>query len=442
MAVTDRDTGNVRDAVLAPYLRHRRAEVVKAAQTLGVLSPLEIVIVADCLLGASEFRHLDQAMPAWVRAVRGTHFAHRMAQLACRTAMRLGRLGEAVVSLDPAPGDLGGYLLRGEVFDAVGRMDEARDAYETAIRQDGTDPYAREVYGFHLMKAGRVREGLANWAVAEGLSGIYPLRRHRPQWSGEPLGRRRLMVLFEHGLGDMIQVARFLPRLTEREPHATVSARLPAPLLGLFRREFPRVSFVDEDVREPDYDLFVPAMQLAAMLDAADLEPRSGYIGLGAPATRQQGRPRVGVCWRGHPRQYELTRSIPLDLFASLFADREVDFAVLLNRLTPEETARLAAEPNVAVPPIRDFVDLASLVASCDLVVSVDTAVVHLAGAGGVPTLLLSRPDSCWRWGAAGVKGPWYADVEVLRHGGDMNWPGLLGRAAERVRALAASAAA
>ncbi len=88
------------------------------------------------------------------------------------------------------------------------------------------------------------------------------------------------------------------------------------------------------------------------------------------------------------------------------------------------------------IPQIEDFLDLAAAIAACDLVVSVDTAVPHLAAAGGVPVLLLSRPDACWRWGVAGDS-PWYEAVEVLRHGGDMDWPGVLAEAALRIGRLA-----
>ena len=429
------DLAGLRDAVAVPYLRHGFAAAAAAAGSLGPLRAIEVAILADCLMRTWDFRGIAEALPDWTQTVAGTPFALRVAQVGRRAALRLGRLGDAADGIDREGDDLGSLVLRGDVYDALGHMDEARAAYEAAIHRDGTDPQAREGYAFHLMKSGRVRDGLAQWSAADALSGTYPLRRHRPHWAGEPLGARRLMVLFEHGLGDMLQVARFLPRLAAREPEARLLGRVPAPVAGLMTRAFPRVSFVTEDEREPDYDLFVPSMQLAAVLDAPDLEPRGRYIDLGTPAPRPSaGRPRVGVCWRGHPRQFDLTRSIPLDLFARLFAAREVDFTVLLNRLTPEEGARLAAFPAVDVPPIRDFVDLASLVASCDLVVTVDTAVVHLAGAGGVPTLLLARPDTCWRWGVSGSEGPWYASVEVLRHGGDLDWPRLLAAAAGRIR--------
>ncbi len=146
---------------------------------------------------------------------------------------------------------------------------------------------------------------------------------------------------------------------------------------------------------------------------------------------------RVGICWRGHPRHFDLTRSIPLDLFASLFQVPDVDFVVLLNSLTAEEESILGGMDRVEIPRISDFLDLAAAIGTCDLVVSVDTAVPHLAAAGGVPVLLLSRPDACWRWGVA-EDSPWYEAVEVLRHGGDMDWPGVLAEAAARIGRLGA----
>ncbi len=423
------DLDGIRDPLLVPYLRNRFGEVVMAAARLGPLRPVEIVVVADSLLTTWQFRDLDDALPGWTEAVAGTKFAVRIAQTARRTALRLGRLHDADRPIPGSAEDVGFLLLRGDVCDALGRMEEASTAYEAAVRRSGSDPHARRSLGFHLMKAGRVLDGLASWSVADTLSGNYPLRRHRPQWTGEGLGSRRLMVLFEHGLGDMIQMARFLPRLQGREPDAGIIGLVPRPLAGLLSRAFPGVSFLTDEDREPDYDFFLPSMQLPSVLDASDLEPLNSYIDLGAPARTRKRRPRVGVCWRGHPRQYEMTRSVPLELFSTLFSLRDVDFMVLLNRMNPDEVPVLAGFDHVEVPVIRDFVDLAGIVASCDLVVSVDTAVVHLAAAGGVPVLVMSRPDSCWRWGAAGSRSPWYDTVEVLRHEGDMDWPRMLAAA-------------
>ena len=442
LAIGPAEARAVRDAILVPYLRHRFSDAAVAARTATRLSPVEIAVAADALRAQWDFEALAAALPAWTEAVAGTAFAQRMAQVARRTALRLGRLRDAERGLDEEPDDVGGLLLKADIRDALGHLDEAGDAFRAAIRRNGTDAYARQAYGQHLLKAGLIRDGLAEWSVADTLFGNYPLRRRCPQWFGEPLGRRSLLVIFEHGLGDMIQMARFLPRLVATQAEARIVARVPTPLLGLFRRCFAGLTFVAEDGPEPDCDLFVPSMHLAAVLDADDLAPTSGYIDLGAPPRRADARPRIGICWRGAPRQYELTRSVPIATFATLFAESGADFVVLLNSLTAEETAALTRHPNVESPAIRDFVDLASLVGSCDLVVSVDTAIAHLAGAGGATTLLLSRPDSCWRWGAAGPRSPWYDTIEVLRHDGDMDWLRLLGVVADRIRALVPAATA
>ena len=275
------DLPGARDAVLVPYVRHRLAEAAAAARALGDLRPIEVAVLADCLLSLWDFAGIAAALPAWTEAVAGTPFARRIDQTGRRAALRLGRLGDAARGIEAIGDDLGALVLRGDVLDAVGRMDEARDAYEAAVRRDGTDPGARLSHGFHLMKSGQIRDGLASWSVADALLDVYPLRRHRPHWTGEPLGRRRLMVLFEHGLGDMIQVARFLPRLLEREPDATVLARVPAPLAGLMARAFPRIRFVTEDGREP-------GLRPVRPLDAA----RRGARRSGTRAAQPLHRPR------------------------------------------------------------------------------------------------------------------------------------------------------
>ena len=438
------DHDNVRASILTPYLHHRFAEVVAAvdaAKAEASLLPLEVVVLADCLSELWEYRRIEANLRAWTAAVDGTPYADRMIQVGRRAALRMGRLTVAARDIEQSGEDLASLVLRGEVYDALGRMEDAEAALAAAVRRDGSNSYARLIYGFHLLKAGCILEGLSNWSASDSLSGSYPLRRYRPSWSGEPLGSRHLLVVFEHGLGDMIQMSRFLPRLRAREPRAVITGRVPTPLAGLLARAFPTITFITEDEREPDYDLFVPSMQLPAALDAADLEPRNRYIDLEVPHPDLPIRPlsqpdrRIGICWRGHPRQFDLTRSIPLDLFASLFQIPDVEFVVLLNSLTAEEESVLLDMDRVAIPRIRDFLDLAAEIGTCDLVVSVDTAVPHLAAAGGVPVLLLSRPDACWRWGSSGPS-PWYEAVEVLRHGGDMDWPGVLAEAAARIGRL------
>lgn len=433
------DARACRASLLLPYLRRQFHDVCELRLDSATLQPAEMLIYADSLLRRWEFRRLDHLLPHWRPRVAGTKFAVPFEQLGRRVALRLGRLTEAGEGLAQAAGEVAEWRLRAEILDAQGRMAEARQAFRQAAHRRPDDAEVRLGFAFHLLKAGQILDGLEQWSLADYLMGTYPLRRRRRQWAGESLEGRTLLVIFEHGLGDMIQLSRFLRPLREAHPRARIIGSVPDPLIGLLARSFPDVDFVSSAADEPAYDVYVPSVQLPLVLEATSLEPTSRYLLIAGHAA-EAGQPavtrrRVGVCWRGFPRQYELTRSIPLATFARLFDASDVDFVVLLNQLTPDEEGFLAPFGNVLRPPIADFVDLGSLVAGCDLVISVDTAVAHVAGAGGKRALLLSRPDSCWRWGQEGARGPWYSTVDVLRHPGDLDWDVVLAEAETRLRA-------
>ena len=428
------DAGAVRPALLYPYLRRQFFDVIAASRAPGHFSPPEIMIVADSLLRRWDYAGLDTAMPAWREAVAGSKFAPVLDQMARRAALRLGRIADAADGLPRSGGDLADCLLRAEIFDAQGRVEEAARAFEEGLHRDVSAAGLRLQYAFHLLRRGRLLEGLESWGIADRVLETYPLRKRLRQWAGEDLEGRSLLVVFEHGLGDMVQMSRFLRPLRTRQPGAAVHGVVPGPLVGLMRQSFPDVSFTSTDDDEPPCDFYIPSLQLPLVIEALSLEPTQGYIRLGEARGRTgSGRKRVGICWRGHPRHYEVTRSIPLERFARLLSCDEVEFVVLLNQVTPEEDAILRRFPDVERPEIRNFVDLAAIIAGCDIVLSVDTAIPHVAAAGGRPVLLLSRPDTCWRWGPAGSPSPWYPEVEVLRHPGDMDWDAVLWSAGLRL---------
>ncbi len=140
------DLAGLREAVLVPYLRHRFAEAAAAARSLGPLRAVEVAILADALLATWDFRGIAEALPGWTRSVAGTPFALRVAQVGRRAALRLGRLGEAAGGIDRDGDELGSLVLRGDVRDAMGRMDEARAAGlpVVALTNDMTDFHGQE----------------------------------------------------------------------------------------------------------------------------------------------------------------------------------------------------------------------------------------------------------------------------------------------------------
>ncbi len=167
----------VRGSILTPYLRHRFAEAVAVVDRGSFepsLSPLEIVVLADCLIELWDYRRIDASLPAWTTAVDGTPYAPRMVQIGRRAALRMGHLSAAAREIDRSGEDLASLVLRGEIYDALGHVDEAGAALAAAVHRNGSNSYARLIYGFHLLKTGRILEGLSNWSASDSLAGIYP----------------------------------------------------------------------------------------------------------------------------------------------------------------------------------------------------------------------------------------------------------------------------
>ena len=242
--------------------------------------------------------------------------------------------------------------------------------------------------------------------------GNYPLRKRRRQWAGEALGRSTLLVIFEHGLGDMIQLSRFLRPLREAHPRARIIGVVPEPLVGLLARSFPDVDLRIDAADEPACDFYIPSVQLPLALEAASLEPTGRLSASRRPPPSGASRgenaaapARWGLLARASPPVRTDPLHSPPNIRAIVRCGRTSISSCCSNQLTPDEEVasrrvrQRAASRRSLISSIS-----ATLVADCDLVISVDTAVAHVAGAGGKRALLLSRPDSCWRWGHTGTR--------------------------------------
>lgn len=428
-------------SVLRLFLFRRYGDLVATDPSrIGSLDQLAVLLVCDALYRTWNYRKLANVASAVRQRMTNTAWAKRVDTMLRRAQISCGELAAGEQGLFPhGGGSLADALLRGDVWNASGRMEWATQAYRRAVEIEADNPMARLHLGFHLLKKGEIAEGLVCWGLAERVFGHFPLRYRQPLWRGEPLGTKSLLIVFEHGFGDMIQFARYLAPLRRRAPDAALVALVPAPIVSLLARSFPDVSFVPKAV-DGSTDFYVTATQMPLVLGGSVYEPRRYLVAHASdPRPTRPDRFRVGICWRGHPRQYEQSRSIAVEAFSTLFTLGDVEFVALLNTITPAEQAHLARFPNVTVPPIRDFASLADEIAACDLVVTVDTSIVHLAGALGTRTVLLSRPDACWRWGAAGRTSQWYDDVTIVRHPLDLDWPHVLAEARSLIESVASA---
>jgi hypothetical protein len=168
-------------------------------------------------------------------------------------------------------------------------------------------------------------------------------------------------------------------------------------------------------------------------------EAASGFTRL-AGAVNAGSRPLIGVVWAGgaHPDDLESMlidrrRSLPVSALAALAAVDGASFVSLQKDAATRPDWPALFDPMVEV---NDFMATAAIIARLDLVITVDTAVAHLAGAMGKPVWMLSRFDGCWRWGDRATDTPWYPTMRIFRQSRDLDWTAVVMTVADELRAF------
>ena len=275
----------------------------------------------------------------------------------------------------------------------------------------------------------------ARWDY-EHLSGTQP-QFSQPRWKGEDLTGKTILVVGEQGHGDNIQFVRFLWNLHTQgaEIKLQVTDGL-IPLLGS-SSIIQQVSSYGTDMGEFDY--WVPIMSLPGILGItlSTLPCTQGYLNADAGLARAwqlrlgpKTRMRVGFCWSGRTDSWlNQHKAVPFtDMLDMIRSGPEYEWINLQADATTEQQAELA-ELGVTQYPgsIQSFADTAALMQNLDVVVGVDTAVTHLAGALGRPTwIMLNAYATDWRWLADRDSSPWYSSVRLFRQPVRADWTSVI----------------
>jgi len=303
--------------------------------------------------------------------------------------------------------------------------DEAERCYRTALELDSADAKARFNLGYVLLRQGHFEEG---WHCLEARTNPALIRQQAfftcPRWQGEPLAGKSIVVGFEAGHGDMIQFCRYTAQL-KRMGAAQITVVCHPGLKTLFTGlpGADEVLSFQDAVPASGWDFWTLPMSLphhyqtrldsipAAIPYLAADPARAAHWSRQLPA----GQPRVGLVWKGNAHfENDTERSLPgLDTLAPLAAVVGVQFVSLQKGPGEQEAehppAGLSLLPLGAA--LQDFADTAALVDNLDLVISVDTAVAHLAGALGKPCwVLLPDFQTDWRWLVGRSDTPWYPE--------------------------------
>lgn len=349
----------------------------------------------------------------------GSAGAHYNLALALYDLDRLEEAAEACrAALRAKPDFLPALYTLGLSLKDLGRLDQAIAAYAAVTARD--PDFAEAHYGesFARLLAGDFAGG---WPKYEWRRRVFPQRAaySAPQWRGEAIAGKTLLIHAEQGLGDTIQFARYVKPAAEKG--ARIVFEVQPALLKLFSG-FPGVeTLICFGDPVPPHDLQCPLLSLPALFETI---PAASCLSAEPIASAQ----RIGVAWRGNPQHSEdRRRSLSAAQMAACFAGTGLNPVCLQKDATPEELA--------AFTPVElsDFGMTASVIAGLDLVVTVDTVVAHLAGALGKPvwTLLGFAPD--WRWQQKREDSPWYPSMRLFRQQEPGDWNPVIDKVREGI---------
>jgi hypothetical protein len=290
-----------------------------------------------------------------------------------------------------------------------------------------------------LLQLGDYPRGFAEYEWRPQAGRFAPGACPHPRWDGRPIPERTLLIHIEQGAGDAIQFARYLPLAAQRVGRLLLACR--ADLVPLFAT-IPGVAEVREaeTIGVADFDAQLPLLSLPHVFGTRleTIPAHVPYLDLALLRRRKDSRPslppsdllQVGLVWAGsstHPRDRQRS-CVARDFLPALRTPGIVFHSVQ----TGERSEELPRELGVRDLPasVRDFGDTALLIDQLDLLITVDTAAAHLAGALGKPvwTLLGTVPD--WRWGLEGETTPWYPSMRLFRQTRSGDWAGVMERVA------------
>ena len=319
----------------------------------------------------------------------------------------------------------------------LNRHAEALPVYRAARKLNPDSPHLKVNEGIALLGAGEWQAGWAQYEARLDMPHLFEpdaFAERFPRWRGDTdIAGKTILLQAEQGLGDSLQFVRYVPLVAALG--ARVVLRVQPPLAKILRG-VPGADRVVTFADEPDgIDLQCRLMSLPAIFGTTPatvpasvpyLDVPREYLMLWRALLGPVRRKRIGIAWSG--AQQIPGRSIPLEILAPLLRHADYEFHALQAEFPEADAAWLAANPMVVDHSERwlDFADAAALAASLDLVITIDTAMAHLAGALGLPTWIMLPFHADFRWLLDRADTPWYPTARLFRQQRPGDWEGVV----------------
>jgi len=384
----------------------------------------------------------DEAIAAY-RAALQLQPHHAEAQSNLGAALReIGEMDQAIeafraaIAIDETCVDAHANL--GAALHDLGHFDEAIASHRRAIQLNPQSNFPHYNLALTLLQGGEFERGLAEYeyrAYAVASRRRFPM----PAWDGRELKGKTILLHAEGGFGDAIQFARFVPMVRARGGVPILQVQ--AELVRLFSTLDGAAVVLPKTEDPPPFEFQCPLLSLPGVFHTAiqnipanpylSAEPSSAArwsSGLGNDPRR-----RIGLAWAGSPKhRNDRNRSIPVSLLSPLSQIAGARFVSIQKDQTG--IAPIGMELLDWSEELHDFADTAGLIANLDVIVSVDTAVAHLAGAMGKKVYLLLPHVADWRWLRDRNDSPWYPTMRLFRQSTPGDWRPVIAKVAEALR--------
>jgi tetratricopeptide (TPR) repeat protein len=423
------------------------AEATAEYRTTIALRPSYANAYSNLGVALQKQRKMEEAIAAYRQAV---HYQPNHAEAHSNLGVALresGRMAEAIeeyrIAIRMDEKCLDAYSNLGAALQDVGRDDEAIAVLEQAVKLSPEYDAAHYNLALALLRKGQYERG---WQEYEHRAVALLVRRTfaAPQWDGGETGGKTILVFAEGGFGDVIQFARYVPMVKKRGGRVVFQVR--SELIRLLS-QLGADEMIPKDRQAPAFDVHCPLLSLAGIFKTRlDDIPASRYLsadpaiaGQWASKLGEKKNVRIGVTWRGDPvHKNDANRSLDPALLLPL---GDVSGITLVNLQARDGNAKSTVPPPELrmvdfTRDISDFAETAGLIEHLDLVISVDTAVAHLAGAMGKKVWLLLPHVADWRWLKDRSDSPWYPTMRIFRQRAAGDWKPVM---AEVIRNLSAA---
>jgi len=447
IAFNFRDCAAYRTLAVVYKKTGRHSEAVVVLEKLLALRPDDPEAHKDLGNALKEQGNLDAAIHAYGAAIRlNPSFVQAHINLGLAHHEK-GTLDAAISAFHEAirldPGKPEAYYNLGISLDEQGSLRAASSAYERALKLRPHYPDARNNLASTLLLSGDYAAGWKEYEYrfdpADSAQASFRAKLKTPRWNGCAFTPgARLLLIAEQGLGDTLQFMRYCIHLRNQGVAVSLCAQ---PQLTTLIQE----SGIDPAPLKPSQAIrvqdghWMPLLSLPRHLGVSPENPviTTPYIATSVDMTdkwkqimAQERRPIIGIHWQGNPdteRTNLRGRSLPLEAFSPIAARTEATLVSLQHGFGSEQLHKCSfrdrfANCQEAISTAFNFLETAAVIANCDLVVTSDSCVAHLAAGMGKTTWLLLHKVPDWRWGMDGSSSFWYPSMRVFRQSERGNW--------------------